>query len=140
MKYCEKLVEVCESATSRKSQRKFWHNRRKKLMVQARRQMRVRHQHSLFGATSEHSWNNSSIFSKLCGVKPCQQNEGWNSQLKGIEEEYIETIRDPYEVQKLTYELIKNSRTEIVIVCATSNAFMRQVRAGSFKSLEKVCN
>jgi signal transduction histidine kinase len=40
-------------------------------------------------------------------------------------------------VQKLTYELIKISRVEIMIVCATSNAFLRQVRAGSFKLLEQ---
>jgi two-component system sensor histidine kinase VicK len=56
---------------------------------------------------------------------------------KGTEEEFIETIKDPYEVQKLTYELIKNSRREIMIICATSNAFLRQVRAGSFKLLEQ---
>jgi len=56
---------------------------------------------------------------------------------RGTEEEFIETIKDPYEVQKLTYELIKNSRSEIMIVCATSNAFLRQVRAGSFKLLEQ---
>jgi two-component system, OmpR family, sensor histidine kinase VicK len=56
---------------------------------------------------------------------------------KGTEEEFIETIKDPYEVQKLTYELIKNSRSEIMIICATSNAFLRQVRAGSFKLLEQ---
>ena len=56
---------------------------------------------------------------------------------RGTEEEFIETIKDPYEVQKLTYESIKNSRSEIMIVCATSNAFLRQVRAGSFKLLEQ---
>ena len=55
---------------------------------------------------------------------------------RGTEEEFIETIKDPYEVQKLTYDLIKNSRSEIMVVCATSNAFLRQVRAGSFKLLE----
>ncbi len=56
---------------------------------------------------------------------------------RGTEEEFIETIKDPYEVQKLTYDLIKNSRSEIMVVCATSNAFLRQVRAGSFRLLER---
>jgi two-component system, OmpR family, sensor histidine kinase VicK len=56
---------------------------------------------------------------------------------KGTEEEFIEAIKDPYEVQQLTYDLIKNSRSEIMIVCSTSNAFLRQVRAGSFKLLEQ---
>ncbi len=55
---------------------------------------------------------------------------------RGTEEEFLETIKDPYEVQKLTYDLIKASRSEIMVVCATSNAFLRQVRAGSFKLLE----
>lgn len=59
---------------------------------------------------------------------------------RGTEEEFIETIKDPYEVQKLTYDLIKNSRSEIMVVCATSNAFLRQVRAGSFKLLERAAS
>jgi two-component system, OmpR family, sensor histidine kinase VicK len=59
---------------------------------------------------------------------------------RGTEEEFIETINDPYEVQKLTYDLIKNSRSEIMVVCATSNAFLRQVRAGSFKLLERAAS
>jgi two-component system, OmpR family, sensor histidine kinase VicK len=59
---------------------------------------------------------------------------------RGTEEEFIETIKDPYEVQKLTYDLVKNSRSEIMIVCATSNAFLRQVRAGSFKLLERAAS
>ncbi len=57
---------------------------------------------------------------------------------RGTDEEFIDTIKDPHEVQKLRYELIKSSRVEIMIVCATSNAFLRQVRAGSFKLLEQV--
>ncbi|MGH9963961.1 MAG: ATP-binding protein [Nitrososphaeraceae archaeon] len=56
---------------------------------------------------------------------------------RGTDEEFIDTMNDPYEVQKLTYELIKSSRVEIMIVCATCNAFLRQVRAGSFKLLEQ---
>jgi two-component system, OmpR family, sensor histidine kinase VicK len=56
---------------------------------------------------------------------------------RGTDEEFIDTIKDPHELQKLTYELIKSSRVEIMIVCATSNAFLRQVRAGSFKLLEQ---
>lgn len=56
---------------------------------------------------------------------------------RGTDEEFIDTMNDPYEVQKLTYELIKSSRVEILIVCATCNAFLRQVRAGSFKLLEQ---
>lgn len=59
---------------------------------------------------------------------------------RGTEEEFIETIKDPYEVQKLTYDLIKSSRSEIMVVCATSNAFLRQVRAGSFKLLERAAS
>jgi signal transduction histidine kinase len=59
---------------------------------------------------------------------------------RGTEEVFIETIKDPYEVQKLTYDLIKNSRSEIMVVCATSNAFLRQVRAGSFKLLERAAS
>jgi two-component system, OmpR family, sensor histidine kinase VicK len=58
---------------------------------------------------------------------------------KGIEEdEYIETIKDPNKIQKLAFDLVKDSTREIMIIFSTSNALLRQVREGSFKLLEQV--
>ncbi len=52
---------------------------------------------------------------------------------EGTKREFIETIRDPYEIQNLAFDLIKRAEEEILILFSTSNAFRRQVRAGAFK-------
>jgi two-component system, OmpR family, sensor histidine kinase VicK len=56
---------------------------------------------------------------------------------EGAKREFVETIRDPSEIQKLSFDLIKASEEEILIIFSTANAFHRQVRAGVLKLLKE---
>jgi signal transduction histidine kinase len=56
---------------------------------------------------------------------------------EGIEPEVIETIRNPFEIQKLTFELVRSARDEILLVFSTANAFHRQQRTGMIKLLKE---
>jgi signal transduction histidine kinase len=47
-----------------------------------------------------------------------------------VEREFIETIRDPYEILDIGYKLIKAAKDEILIIFHTANAFLRQHKAG----------
>ena len=49
----------------------------------------------------------------------------------------IETIRDPYEVQKIAFNLVKSCRAEILGVFSTANAFHRQIRMGALELLKE---
>ena len=44
---------------------------------------------------------------------------------------FIETIRNPGEIQALTMDLVKSAKDEILGLFSTSNGFHRQERAGS---------
>jgi two-component system sensor histidine kinase VicK len=50
---------------------------------------------------------------------------------EGIKPEIIETIREPKVTQERVFELIKSANEEILIIFSTSNAFRRQVKAGT---------
>src|SRR5215831_1238016 len=56
---------------------------------------------------------------------------------EGIKPNFIETIRDPYEVQKLAFELIKGARQEILVIFSTANAFQRQIKSGTVRFLKE---
>jgi two-component system, OmpR family, sensor histidine kinase VicK len=49
---------------------------------------------------------------------------------EGAKREFIETIRDPSEIQKLGYDLIRSAKEEILIIFSTANAFHREARKG----------
>jgi two-component system sensor histidine kinase VicK len=55
----------------------------------------------------------------------------------GIKPDFIETIRDPYEVQKLVFELINGANKEILGMFSTANAFRRQTESGAVRLLKK---
>jgi two-component system sensor histidine kinase VicK len=57
-----------------------------------------------------------------------------------IKREFVETIRDPYEVQRLGFELIKNTEEEILILFSTANAFRRQEKAGALDLLKEAAS
>jgi two-component system, OmpR family, sensor histidine kinase VicK len=61
-------------------------------------------------------------------------------RIKEVEEEakreFVETIRDPSEIQKLGFDLIKAAEEEILIIFSTANAFHPQIRAGVLKLLK----
>ena len=48
----------------------------------------------------------------------------------GIQPHFIETIRDPYQLQKLATNLGTSAREEILILYSTANAFHRQAKLG----------
>ena len=59
-------------------------------------------------------------------------------ELEGeIEVDFIETIRDPYKVQRLGFDLVRQAREEILVIFSTVNAFQRQVRSGGLESLKE---
>jgi two-component system, OmpR family, sensor histidine kinase VicK len=57
-----------------------------------------------------------------------------------IKREFVETIRDPYEVQRLGFELIKNAEEERLILFSTGNAFRRQEKAGALELLREAAS
>lgn len=56
---------------------------------------------------------------------------------EGAKREFIETIRDPSEIQKVGFDLIKAAQEEILIIFSTDNAFYRQIRAGVLQLLKE---
>ena len=58
---------------------------------------------------------------------------------EGIVPDFIKTIRDPVETQKLAVELLDSSEHEVLIIFSTANAFHRQIeRAGVMQLLKKL--
>jgi hypothetical protein len=56
---------------------------------------------------------------------------------QGAKREFVETIRDPYEIQQLGFDLIKKAEEEILVLFSTSNAFFRQEKAGAIELLKE---
>jgi sugar-specific transcriptional regulator TrmB len=56
---------------------------------------------------------------------------------EGAKREVIEVIRDPFEIQKISYELIKSAKKEILMVFSTANAFRRHEKAGTLELLKE---
>ena len=57
-----------------------------------------------------------------------------------IESEGIEIIRNPFEVQQLSFNLLKSTKDEILIIFSTANAFHRQEKAGLIKLLTEIAS
>jgi two-component system, OmpR family, sensor histidine kinase VicK len=55
---------------------------------------------------------------------------------EGILPDFIQTITDPYRVQKLGFELASSAKHEILAIFSTVNAFHRQERVGAIKLLK----
>jgi two-component system, OmpR family, sensor histidine kinase VicK len=55
---------------------------------------------------------------------------------EGTRREFVETIRDSSEIQKLGFDLIKKAEDEILILFSTANAFHRQEKAGALELLK----
>lgn len=56
---------------------------------------------------------------------------------EGAKREFIETIRDPSEIQKLGFDLVKKAEGEILVLFSTANAFRRQEKAGALELLKE---
>ena len=57
-----------------------------------------------------------------------------------IESEGIEIIRNPFEVQQLSFNLLKSTKDEILIIFSTANAFHRQEKTGLIKFLTEIAS
>ena len=59
-------------------------------------------------------------------------------RIREIEEglkKFTETISDPSEIQKITFDIVKSAKEEIAILYSTANAFKRQERVGLMRLL-----
>ena len=93
-----------------------------------------------------------SKFKELLGQEQYISDPFWNKvipteqEIREIEKEeskiseniILQIIRDPAEVQKLGFELIRSAKEEILIIFSTANAFHRQIRVGGAKLLREV--
>jgi hypothetical protein len=57
---------------------------------------------------------------------------------EGAKREFVETIRDPSEIQRLGFDLIRKAEEEILLLFSTANAFRRQEKAGALDILKEV--
>jgi two-component system, OmpR family, sensor histidine kinase VicK len=56
---------------------------------------------------------------------------------QGAKREFAETIRDPSEIQKIEFDLIKKAEDEILILFSTANAYSRQQKSGTLDLLKE---
>jgi len=56
---------------------------------------------------------------------------------QGAKREIVEVIRDPSEIQKISHELIKSAKKEILLIFSTANSFHRQIEAGMLSQILK---
>ena len=54
---------------------------------------------------------------------------------EGLKPDFIETLRDPAEIQKIGYDLVKSAKEDILILFSTPNSFRRQQKAGLMQLL-----
>ncbi len=59
---------------------------------------------------------------------------------EGAKREFVETIRDPYEIQKLGFDLIKKAEEEILVLFSKAKAFRHQEKAGILKLLKEAAS
>ena len=57
---------------------------------------------------------------------------------EGAKREFVETIREPSEIQKLSFDLIKNVEDEILLLFSTVNVFHLHERVGTLKLLKEI--
>ena len=54
---------------------------------------------------------------------------------EGVVPDVVEILRDPYEIQRLAFELIKSANDEILIMFSIPGSFLRQQKIGSMDLL-----
>jgi two-component system sensor histidine kinase VicK len=59
---------------------------------------------------------------------------------EGAKREFVETIRDPSEIQNLGFDLIKKAEDEILILFSTAHAFHRQEKSGALQLLKEAAS
>jgi sugar-specific transcriptional regulator TrmB len=56
---------------------------------------------------------------------------------EGAKREIVEVIRDPFEIQKISYELVKSAKKEILLIFSTAKAFHRELKSKTLLQLLK---
>jgi two-component system, OmpR family, sensor histidine kinase VicK len=56
---------------------------------------------------------------------------------EGAKREFVETIRDPSEIEKVSFDLIKKAEEEILILFSAANAFHQQVKIEALEQLKE---
>jgi two-component system sensor histidine kinase VicK len=59
---------------------------------------------------------------------------------EGAKREFVETVRDPSEIQRIGFDLIKAAGEEILILFSTANAFHRQEKSGALQLLKEAAS
>ena len=54
---------------------------------------------------------------------------------EGIQPGFIETIRDPFQIQKIGFDIGKSARDEVLLIYSTAHAFHRQEKLGAINLL-----
>jgi two-component system, OmpR family, sensor histidine kinase VicK len=84
----------------------------------------------------------SFLWRALLGIKRMQltARQRFKEVEEGAKREFVETVRDPYEIQKLGFDLIEEAEEQILILFSTANAFRRQAQAGALELLKKAAS
>lgn len=59
---------------------------------------------------------------------------------EGIKPDFIETIRDPIEIQQHIFQLIKSAKEELLLLFSTPNTFYRQMQMGIIQILNEAAS
>ena len=78
--------------------------------------------------------------SKLYGTRRIYTQQKINQIEKGELPEVIEIVHDTNEAQQLALKSVSAAEKEILVIFSSSNAFIRQINAGSDKLVIKVAN
>jgi two-component system sensor histidine kinase VicK len=76
-------------------------------------------------------WNNSAAIPAKQRIKEVEY---------GVRRDFIETIRDPVDPQKLAFDLVKSAAEEILIIFPTAKAFHRQEHHGLLQLLKEAAS
>jgi uncharacterized membrane protein len=79
-----------------------------------------------------------SIFENLWSrAIPAKQRKDETEEEGAKKREFVETIKDSSEIQRIGFELIKKAEEEILVLFSTANAFRRQEKAGTLDLLKE---
>jgi signal transduction histidine kinase len=94
-----------------------------------------------YSPLSDVSWNKAIPFENK--IKEIEDNDISHTKIKGsnepniieiekiIKSKGIEILRNPFQIQKLVFELLKLAKDEILVIFSTANAFHRQEKTGA---------
>jgi len=91
-------------------------------------------------STAKEFVEQQQFFFDMLWMKAIPAKQRFKEIEEGAKREFVETIRDPSEIQNLGFDLIKKAEDEILILFSTTNAFRRQDKVGVFELLKEASN